>query len=180
MYNWILQQSLVRQRKLNDKEKKLGGRAVYGINMFSDLTPQEFKGEYSGQNIGGLPFHAKKNASVTFVLLYIFICIWFTCFKLAFGAAYWMGRKIEKMSDQCKWILDLLRIHTCKYHKTKGWNWHVICWWIRQVLNAMHHFIKGCFLHALRILLCCSSYKKKIGHITIILSHKFDCIILQS
>ena len=41
-----MQQSLERQRRLNDYESKHGGRAVYGVNKFSDLTPEEFKGKY--------------------------------------------------------------------------------------------------------------------------------------
>ena len=40
-----MQQSLERQRQLNDYESKHGGRAVYGVNKFSDLTPEEFKSE---------------------------------------------------------------------------------------------------------------------------------------
>lgn len=39
-----MQQSLERQRQLNAYESKHGGTAVYGVNKFSDLTPQEFKG----------------------------------------------------------------------------------------------------------------------------------------
>ncbi|KAK3699913.1 hypothetical protein QZH41_016579 [Actinostola sp. cb2023] len=39
----IFKESLIRQFQLNQKEKLLGGRAVYGVNKFSDMTTQEFK-----------------------------------------------------------------------------------------------------------------------------------------
>ena len=42
-----LQQSLERQRQLNAYEAEHGGKAVYGINKFSDLTPEEFKSKFS-------------------------------------------------------------------------------------------------------------------------------------
>ena len=33
----------MRQRALNEAEKRLGGTARYGVNKFSDLTPEEFQ-----------------------------------------------------------------------------------------------------------------------------------------
>lgn len=39
----LIQQSLERQRQLNVYEAEHGGTALYGINKFSDLTPEEFK-----------------------------------------------------------------------------------------------------------------------------------------
>ncbi|EDO26374.1 predicted protein [Nematostella vectensis] len=39
----IFLQSLIRHDKLNREEKELGGSARYGVNQFSDLTPEEFK-----------------------------------------------------------------------------------------------------------------------------------------
>ncbi|PFX14171.1 Cathepsin O, partial [Stylophora pistillata] len=38
------QQSLERHAKLNARELELNGTAVYGINQFSDWTPEEFRG----------------------------------------------------------------------------------------------------------------------------------------
>ena len=47
VYNVIFQQeSLLRHAILNMKERNVGGTAVYGINQFSDWTPEEFKGIY--------------------------------------------------------------------------------------------------------------------------------------
>ena len=43
LINYLLQRSLERHRQLNAREAKYGGTAVYGINKFSDLTPEEFK-----------------------------------------------------------------------------------------------------------------------------------------
>ena len=43
LINCLLQRSLERHRQLNAREAKRGGAAVYGINKFSDLTPEEFK-----------------------------------------------------------------------------------------------------------------------------------------
>ena len=40
----ILKESLERHAKLNARESELNGVAVYGINQFSDWTPEEFKG----------------------------------------------------------------------------------------------------------------------------------------
>ena len=40
----LWQESLRRQQWLNSYEAENGGSAVYGINKFSDLTPEEFKG----------------------------------------------------------------------------------------------------------------------------------------
>lgn len=42
-----IQQSLERHRQLNAYESDHGGTAVFGINKFSDLTPEEFKGNVS-------------------------------------------------------------------------------------------------------------------------------------
>ena len=42
----LVQQSLERHRQLNAYEAEHGGTAVYGINKFSDLTPDEFKGKF--------------------------------------------------------------------------------------------------------------------------------------
>lgn len=42
----FLQESLLRHAILNMKERNAGGTAVYGINQFSDWTPEEFKGIY--------------------------------------------------------------------------------------------------------------------------------------
>ena len=39
-----LQDSLKRHEWLNRYEVENGGTAVYGVNEFSDLTPQEFEG----------------------------------------------------------------------------------------------------------------------------------------
>ena len=41
-----MQESLLRQAKLNAKEKHLGGTAIYGVNQFSDWTPEEFRGNH--------------------------------------------------------------------------------------------------------------------------------------
>lgn len=41
---FLVQQSIARQKKLNEYEREHGGTAVYGINQFSDLTPEEFRG----------------------------------------------------------------------------------------------------------------------------------------
>ncbi len=38
-----MQQSLARQKALNEAERRLGGTARYGVNKFSDLTPEEFQ-----------------------------------------------------------------------------------------------------------------------------------------
>ena len=35
-----------RHAKLNAREKELKGTAVYGVNQFSDWTPQEFRGNF--------------------------------------------------------------------------------------------------------------------------------------
>ena len=37
------QESLRRHEQLNAYEAQNGGTAVYGVNVFSDLTPEEFK-----------------------------------------------------------------------------------------------------------------------------------------
>lgn len=45
-YIWrqsVFKQSLVRHAKLNARELELNGTAVYGINQFSDWTPEEFR-----------------------------------------------------------------------------------------------------------------------------------------
>ena len=42
----IFQESLDRQEKLNLLEKSKGGTAVYGVNKFSDLTEDEFAGNF--------------------------------------------------------------------------------------------------------------------------------------
>lgn len=39
----IFKKSLARHAKLNAREKELKGTAVYGVNQFSDWTPQEFR-----------------------------------------------------------------------------------------------------------------------------------------
>ena len=43
----LSQESLGRQQWLNSYEKQHGGSAVFGVNKFSDLTQQEFKGSSS-------------------------------------------------------------------------------------------------------------------------------------
>lgn len=49
------QDSLQRQEWLNSYEAKHGGTAMFGVNRFSDLTPEEFKGEeYSSFTIAQL------------------------------------------------------------------------------------------------------------------------------
>ena len=40
----LSQESLGRQQWLNSYEKQHGSSAVFGVNKFSDLTQQEFKG----------------------------------------------------------------------------------------------------------------------------------------
>lgn len=40
----VFKQSLERHAKLNARELELNGTAVYGINQFSDWTPEEFRG----------------------------------------------------------------------------------------------------------------------------------------
>jgi hypothetical protein len=40
----VFKESLRRHKWLNSYETENGGSAVYGVNKFSDLTPQEFKG----------------------------------------------------------------------------------------------------------------------------------------
>lgn len=46
--SWIifiyLKESLARHAKLNARESELNGTAVYGVNQFSDWTPEEFRG----------------------------------------------------------------------------------------------------------------------------------------
>jgi cathepsin O len=40
----VFKESLRRHKWLNSYETENSGSAVYGVNKFSDLTPQEFKG----------------------------------------------------------------------------------------------------------------------------------------
>lgn len=40
---------------LNEYEREHGGTAVYGINRFSDLTPEEFKGQCLLTNVHSYP-----------------------------------------------------------------------------------------------------------------------------
>ena len=42
----FFQQSLLRHEKLNVFEAKNGGHAIYGVNKFSDLTQEEFRGKF--------------------------------------------------------------------------------------------------------------------------------------
>ena len=40
---FLMQESLSRHEQLNAYEALKGGAAVYGVNVFSDLTQEEFK-----------------------------------------------------------------------------------------------------------------------------------------
>ncbi|XP_028397783.1 cathepsin O-like [Dendronephthya gigantea] len=50
----VFEASLKRQEMLNKREKELKGKAVYGINKFSDWTEEEFVGHLSKFNNGSL------------------------------------------------------------------------------------------------------------------------------
>lgn len=49
-YTVLIQESLIRHKQLNMYEALNGGSAVYGVNVFSDLTQEEFKSTFVCQS----------------------------------------------------------------------------------------------------------------------------------
>ncbi|XP_019858627.1 PREDICTED: cathepsin O-like [Amphimedon queenslandica] len=59
----VFQESLLRHKRLNEYESQNGGHATYGVNKFSDLTPEEFANTYLLYRPSAPPLNDKISTS---------------------------------------------------------------------------------------------------------------------